>query len=130
MAEILDGLYAELEASPVPPDECRALSGVLGQELLGRLAGVSISSLRRYEAGERTTPDDVAGRIHHLARIVSHLAGGYNEFGVRRWFARPRTQLGGRAPCDLLRGAAWNPDGGEAAAVLRLAEAINSSPAT
>jgi len=130
MAEILDGLYAELEASPVPPDECRALSGILGQDLLGRLAGISISSLRRYEAGERAAPDEVAGRVHHLARIVSHLAGGYNEFGIRRWFARPRTQLGSRAPGDLLHGAAWHPDGKDAMAVLQLAEALNSSPAT
>ncbi len=45
----------------------------------------------------------MALRAHLVARIVGDLAGSYNERGVRRWFERPRTQLSGRAPEEILR---------------------------
>jgi hypothetical protein len=129
LAELLDRLHAELLASPAPHTEVLQLVDLLGHDLLARLVSASPSSLRRYATGERTTPDDVAARLHHLAVIASHLAGGYNDFGIRRWFGRARPQLGGRSPADAL-GADWDPDGPDAQQVLRLAEALNSSPAT
>ncbi|HEV7678429.1 MAG TPA: hypothetical protein VGQ42_07660 [Candidatus Dormibacteraeota bacterium] len=129
LAELLDRLHAELLASPTPHTEAHQLGDLLGLDLLARLTSASPTSLRRYAAGERTAPDDVAARLHHLAVIVSHLAGGYNDFGIRRWFLRPRPQLKGRSPATAL-GSDWDPDGGAAQQVLRLAEALNSSPAT
>jgi uncharacterized protein (DUF2384 family) len=129
LAELLDELHAELEASPVPAAECTRLSDVLGLDLLAKLACSSASSLRRYAAGERAAPDDVAARVHHLARVNAHLAGGYNDYGIRRWYARPRVQLEGRAPAEVLSGA-WDPDGDGPQRALGLAEALNSSPAT
>lgn len=128
LAVLLDRLYDELLASPSPLTEAVALSDVLGAELLP-LAAVSPSSLRRYLTGERAWPDGVAARLHHLAVIVSHLAAGYNDFGIRRWFGRPRAQLDGTAPAHLLSGD-WDPDAEGPQRVLRLAEALNSSPAT
>jgi hypothetical protein len=129
LAALLDRLYDELLGSPSPHTEADALSAVLGPDLTAELSGISPSSLRRYAAGERATPDHVAARLHHLAVIVSHLASGYNDFGIRRWFVRPRAQLNGRAPAHHLRGD-WDPDAAGPQRVLALAEALNSSPAT
>jgi len=71
---------------------------------------VSTSSLRRYTAGARPTPDDVAARLHHVALIVGDIAGSYNDIGVRRWFTRPRTQLGTQTPATVLTGASHDGD--------------------
>jgi hypothetical protein len=130
VAELLDILYDELRASPSPQTEVRQLGDVLGADLLTELSGASPSSLRRYAAGERSVPDDVAARLHHLALLISHLAGGYNDFGIRRWFLRGRAQLDGRSPGQLLRGGRWDPDDDGPQRILQLAEALNSSPAT
>lgn len=81
----------------------------LGDELLAKLLDVSATSLRRYAEGERTTPDPIAARLYALAMIISDLAGGYNERGMRRWFLRPRPQLDGRSPADLMAGG-FDPD--------------------
>jgi hypothetical protein len=129
LAALLDDLYAELEASPVPETESAQLTAVLGLDLAAQFGDTSVSSLRRYASGERVAPDDVAARLHHLARINAHLAGGYNDFGIRRWFLRVRPQLKGRSPAGAL-GSDWDPDGRAAQQVLGLAEALNSSPAT
>jgi hypothetical protein len=66
-------------------------------------------SLRRYAAKSRTIPDLVAARLHFLALVVGDLGGAYNDFGIRRWFERPRSQLDGKAPRQILRGP-WTPD--------------------
>jgi hypothetical protein len=129
LAALLDKLYEELIASPTPETEAGTLGEALGHDLAAQLAGISSISLRRYIGGERATPDAVAARLHHLAVITSHLRAGYNDHGIRRWFARPRAQLDGSAPADLLH-AGWNPDADGPQRVLHLAEALNSSPAT
>lgn len=66
--------------------------------------GISGSSVRRYSAAARTTPDAIAARVHYLSLIVGDLSGAYNEIGIRQWFDRKRAQLNGRAPSDLLIG--------------------------
>jgi hypothetical protein len=109
LASLLQMLIAALEASPVPRFEWGGLSRVLGPDELGALVNVSASSLKRYQSGERDTPDGVAARLHHVALIVSDLAGSYNDIGIRRWFHRKRTLLDGRAPVELLRGD-WEPE--------------------
>ena len=129
IATLLDRLYEELLASPAPRTEASALLTVLGADLVSALAGVSLSSLRRYAGGERTPADDVAERIHHLAVVTAHLGGAYNEYGMRRWFTRPRAQLGGREPAAMLPNG-WRSDDPGPQQVLALAEALNSSPAT
>ena len=129
LERILEHLNIALEESPVPEFEWNRLTEVLGLELLSRLLGISSSSVRRYRAAARTTPDDVADRLHFLSLIVGDLSGAYNEIGIRQWFARKRTQLDGRTPLDCLK-ARWKPVQPEPRLVQDLARALTASPAT
>ena len=92
----------------VPPTT-RTLHEVLGPTLLAGLAGISVSDVRRHMAGESSTSDMVAARFRFLGLIVGDLAGAYNDVGIRRWFERPRSQLGGSMPASLLVGN-WRPN--------------------
>ncbi|MCC6165207.1 MAG: hypothetical protein IT182_17815 [Acidobacteria bacterium] len=125
LASVLRLLIAALEASPVPDREWPALLRVIDGDQLAALLGISASSLRRYAARERTTPDLVAARLHHLALIVGDLAGAYNDVGIRRWFERKRTALDGLAPSALLSGD-WDPDDEAPQKVRLLARALVS----
>lgn len=118
-----------LDASPVPASEWPTMQRALGADLLARLLRISPVSLRRYRSGARTTPDPVAGRLHALALMVGDLAGAYNGAGVRRWFVRPRTVLGNRAPVDVLV-PGWGPDDPGPRQVRDLASALAAAPAT
>lgn len=118
-----------IEESPYPQHEWHAMRAIFGEESLAQLLGVSLSSLRRYAALERDTPLDVADRLHWLAMTVADLAGSYNDFGIRRWFERPRAQLSGKTPRDLL-GADWDSATDSAERVRRLAQALSASGAT
>jgi hypothetical protein len=128
-AGLLDRLAVAIEQSPSPEHEWRSLADLFGLESLAQLLGISTSSARRHLSGARKTPDEVAGRLHLLATVVGDLAGAYNDFGIRRWFDRPRSVLGGRAPSDLLAGA-WSPEGDEARMVRDLARSLAASGAT
>ena len=125
----LKQLNDALEASPVPASEGPRLDKLLGRELLSRLLQVSVVSQRRYLAGERSVPDAVAARLHFLALVAGDLAGAYNDIGVRRWFDRPRTLLGGRSPAELLE-PEWQPEDPGPRRVRDLARALVWSPAT
>ena len=116
MAEAVDG-------SPMPAVEWPALLRSLGEELVGELVGVSPTSVRRYAAGARRTPDDVADRLHTVALVVASLNGSYNDVGVRRWFHRPRTALNGKAPADILAGD-WSSDDADVVSVQALADSL------
>lgn len=116
-------LAEALEDSPVPVTEARELGRVFGWDALALMVHSSPASLRRYAATLREAPDDVAGRLHLLAKIIGSLKGAYNEAGIRRWFSRPRVQLDGQAPGDLLRGD-WTPDQPEVLAVRVLADSL------
>lgn len=121
-AQDLRAMVEALDASPMPAGEWLPAREVLGDELLARLAGgVSPSSLRRYASGARATPDDVAWRLHLVARILASLLGSYNDYGVRRWFERRRTALDGMAPVEILQ-AARDEDDPLVLAVLALAD--------
>lgn len=122
---LLRGLYQALERSPAPATEWRALAGLFGLDLLARVLGISISSLRRYASGGRRTPDAIADRLHFLALVVADLAGSLNEFGVRRWFERPRSQLDGKSPAQVLRGG-WTADAPGPIRVRELARALTA----
>ena len=125
----LEHLNLALEESPVPEFEWNRLAEVLGLELLGRLLGISATSIRRYRANARTTPDEVAERLHFLSLVVGDLAGAYNEIGMRQWFERKRSQLDGRTPLDFLKGR-WKPAQPGPRRVQDLARALVASPAT
>ena len=118
-----------LDASPAPAHEWPGLGRTLGAGLLARLLGISMSSLRRYLSGARSTPDEVAARLHFLALVTGDLAGAYNDVGIRRWFVRPRKPLGDRAPAHLL-GRTWQPEDPGPRRVRDLARALVPSPAT
>jgi transcriptional regulator with XRE-family HTH domain len=109
--------------------EWPSVSRVLDPETLAGLLNISASSLRRYLSGERETPDDVAARLHHVALIVGDLGGAYNEVGVRRWFERKRSALGGRNPAALL-GGNWSPEDQGPRRVRELAASLVSLSAT
>lgn len=102
---------------------------LLGSDLLARLIGVSAVSIRRYAAGTRPTPDEVAARLHFLALVVGDLAGAYNDIGIRRWFDRMRTLLGNKTPAQLLT-RKWRPEDPGPQQVRQLAHALVASPAT
>lgn len=123
MREVLERVGEALESSAVPEREWPRLVELFGVEGLGELVGVSGSSVRRYAAGQRRTPQDVAMRVHFVALVVGDLSGTYNEYGIRRWFVRPRSALGGRAPGDLL-GEGWDPDGEGPRSVRELARSL------
>jgi hypothetical protein len=129
LRDALASLVEALEASPLPRREWTSLSEVLGPEQLAALLGISGSSVRRYASGARPTPDEVAARLHFLAMVVADLLGTYNVLGVRRWFHRPRSALGGRSPSEVLSGP-WDPDDEGPQAVRALARSLLGSSAT
>ena len=129
VASVLRELESALEGSQAPAFEWPAPVELFGVDRLAALLGISVASLRRYAADRRPTPDVVAARLHLVARIVAELRGAYSEVGVRRWFERSRSQLGGRSPDALLNGE-WDPDGADAERVLALARSLSASPAT
>jgi hypothetical protein len=120
----LRAVLEALDGSPYPEGEWGPARELLGDDLLEVLVGgISASSLRRYASGERATPDDVAWRLHVLARILAALRGSYNEYGIRWWFERPRTHLDGATPGAVLV-AAKSPDDPDVGRVTELAEAL------
>ena len=129
LATLLHMIISALEASPAPMFEWVGVGRVLDAEELTSLLNVSLSSLKRYQSGERPTPDAVAARLHFLALVVGDLAGSYNDIGIRRWFHRTRTRLDGRTPADLLKGE-WDPDEAGPALVRELAHGLVTLSAT
>ena len=129
MRELLARLSVAIEESPVPAHEWPALSRLFGAERLAQLVGVSPASVRRYETGSRSTPDQIAARLHFLATLVGDLAGAYNEIGIRRWFGRPRSPLDGKAPDEILNGD-WDPDDPAVRQIRELARSLGASNAT
>jgi hypothetical protein len=129
IADLMRAVIAALEASPAPNSEWRSVARVFDAEHLAPLLGISVSSLRRYQAGTRSTPDDVAARLHFLALVISDLAGAYNDIGIRRWFQRERTPLDDKTPGALLTGE-WSPEGEGPRRVRQLAQALVSLSGT
>lgn len=130
-ANLIEALRATLEAvdaSPHPQGEWPPARELLGDDLLARLLRVSLSSLRRYAAGERRTPDDVAWRLHLIARLLAALVGSYNDYGIRRWFERRRSALDGVTPAELLERAEAEDDE-RLERVLALAEQLTGAGA-
>ncbi|MEE8526726.1 MAG: hypothetical protein V3T72_22540 [Thermoanaerobaculia bacterium] len=129
IADLLKRIAIAIEESPAPAYEWRSLEALFGTDQLAALLGTSVASVRRYLTGSRVTPDLVAARLHFLATVVGDLAGAYNDFGIRRWFQRPRQLLDGRSPSELL-GKNWDPDSPPAKSVRALARSLGASAAT
>jgi hypothetical protein len=130
LGALIGRLDDALMDSPLPERELGELTRVLGADLLAALVGISPVSLRRYAARSRSVPDLVAARVHMLALVVADLGGAYNDVGIRRWFERQRTQLGGKSPRQVLRGT-WTPDDPTAQRVRGLAgELVGPGAAT
>jgi hypothetical protein len=123
LGSVIGRLEDALASSPMPERELGVLLEVFDVDQLASLLDTSTVSLRRYVAGTRTVPDATAARIHWLALVSSDLAGAYNALGIRRWFDRPRTQLDGKSPRQLLR-RGWDPDDKEVDRVHSLAAAL------
>ncbi len=105
------------------------MRAIFGDEALAELLGISGSSLKRYAAEERSTPSKIAERLHWVAMVVADLAGSYNDFGMRRWFERTRSQLDGRSPRKAL-GPEWSPSDPAAQRVRALAASLVGAGAT
>ena len=125
---VLTAANEQIEHSPMPLGTWPVVSEVLGDDLLATLLATSAASMRRYKDGQRATPGPVAHRLHFLALLLADLAGAYNEYGIRRWFVRPRQQLDGRSPLDVL-GPGFDPHGAEAERVRALVDALQASGA-
>ena len=119
--QLLLEAYQRLEECPSPGTEWHGVRELLDDDVLASLLDISTPSLRRYAKGERQCPDLVAARLHWLALVIDQLEGSYNSYGIRRWFQRPRSALGGQAPQDHLTGA-WDPDDDAIQAILELAQ--------
>ena len=129
--EVIDALRATLDAvdaSPHPQGEWAPARELLGDELLARLLRISASSLRRYAAADRHTPDEVAWRLHLVARLLASLVGSYNDYGIRRWFDRRRRALDGVTPGEVLERAEAEDDE-RLERVLALAEQLTGAGA-
>ena len=125
----LDAALLALEESPVPAAELTKLNSTLGHELLAGILGISAASLQRYQNGERQAPDDIAERAHFLTSVIAALEGIYNEFGVRRWFERPRSAFKGKTARQLM-GEGWAPGDEPARRILAAAESLQELGAT
>lgn len=121
--------WEAVEHSPLPDREWPKMTRLLGDDLLEILVGTSSSSLYRYRSGDRHTPDHIAERLHAITLITADLAGSYNDFGIRRWFTRPRAQLDGSSPADVLKGD-WDPEDESVERVKQLAAALTAPMAT
>lgn len=128
-ARLFSELSRAIEESPAPAAEWTPMRELFGDAELEILLGTSRQSIARYAKGKRPTPDAIADRLHYLTMVVSDLAGAYNEFGIRRWFHRPRSALDGRSPLQTL-GRSWSSDGEPAKKVRALAAALSDIGAT
>lgn len=124
LEEALAAVDRLLSETPLPEREWSSMLGVFEAETLGKLVGVSPSSVRRYGEGSRHTPDDVGARLHFIAMVVAYLAGSYNEYGIRRWFQRRRSVLSGYTPASFLKGR-WDPDDPRPRQIMDLARSLS-----
>jgi hypothetical protein len=128
-ARYLDAALLALDESPVPAAELTKLNSILGHELLAKMLEISAASLQRYQSGDREAPDVVADRAHFLTSVIAALEGTYNEFGIRRWFERPRSVFNGRSARQLLA-SRWTSQDDSARQVLSAAESLQHLGAT
>jgi len=91
--------------------------------MLARLLCAPESFVRRLAPTQDDVSPDIAERIQWLVAVVDDLRGAYNDAGIRRWFGRPRAQLGGLSPSQSLR-EGWHIDDEAVQRVRALARAL------
>ena len=128
-ADAIERLLEAVDANPLPEREWQPLRHLLGDELLGLLVGVSQSSLGRYAAGSRATPDPAAGRLHVVAMVCADFRGVLQRLRHAPLVRPAAAEPGGRLDRGLL-GTGWDPDGPAAAPVRELAASVLSVGAT
>jgi len=74
----------------------------VSQRRLADLLGVGKRTFQRWVAGTSSPSGDRERRLRIVARLVNHLRYALTPQGVIGWFERPREELDGRAPRDLL----------------------------
>lgn len=104
-------------------DLLMAVRGDLGDALLAKLLGRSVTSVRLYAKGQRPVPPLIARRLEWIRQVSFSLAGGYNSIGMSAWFDRPRVELGQRSPMEIL-GPDWQPSDAAARKVEGLAATL------
>ncbi len=90
---------------------------MLGDDLLCQILG-----------GSAVAKSDLAESMANARRlwlltVLQSLGGTYNGAGMRRWFVRPRPQLGGLSPLQCLP-PDWMPSDALAKRVAQLAQAV------
>ena len=124
LAALLRTMIAALEASPVPKFEwSRAGASARHGTARRRCWPCRSRASTAISPGSATRRTPIAARLHFLALVIGDLAGSYNDVGIRRWFGRKRTALGGRAPAQLLTGD-WDPEDAGPARVRELAREL------
>lgn len=104
-------------------EKCDKLSKVFNDDdFLSECLNITPSEMRNLNfTKEQKILPEVLYRIDFLYRIVIALDGIYTNLGIYRWFHRKRTQLGDKAPNDILAGD-WRPEDEYPQKVLELAE--------
>ena len=93
---------------------------VTGEEDLG----VARHKLAEYDVNPHDLPEEVVERFNFITKIMKHIAGSFNDYGMKRWFLRRRTQLQGISPAQVLTGD-WKPNEEWPQKVLQLAETLS-----
>jgi hypothetical protein len=96
------------------------------QARLARLLGVSLRQFQRWlSPQEAAQPEgDDLRKVRAVARVVNQLRFVLTPAGVVEWFSWPRTELGGRAPRELLDDPEQLPE------LVRLAAQMRTSYST
>lgn len=105
-------------------NELRTLDDVLGKKLCRKLLGLKQEKLTYYQNHPNKMSNRLKRRVDILSTIVRCLVGSYNFRGVRRWFKRPRTKLGGKTPGELFIAGRGNPNNQEVKKILSLAQGL------
>jgi transcriptional regulator with XRE-family HTH domain len=74
---------------------------------LAELLGVDRRTLPRWEKQRDRAP---SRRLQAVARLVAILRHSWTEQGILAWFHRPRRELGGLAPLELLDDTAFDEE--------------------
>jgi len=112
LRDAVDGPHGVEVASPAHAlDQIDGWLPGLGRAPLAELLGVTPRTLQRWsQDGGPVKP-----RVAVVTQLVALLRRTWTPEGVVAWFHRPRRDLGGRAPIDLLDDASRHPELLEAA---------------